>query len=340
MTSTNTYITTIPYFYIIQHKTSKKMYAGSKWAVGCHPDEFMQPNGYQTSSNAIKTIIEQEGLDSFVILRIDINLDNLSAYEYESLFLQTLNCARSDEWYNGHNNSGMAFGLPEFYKKSKQTVQEKYGYDFITQVSEIKEQQKQTRYEKHGGNFWGDESLKKQKQTVQERYGVDNVSQSLIIQEKKKQTTQKRYGVEYSTQILEAIAKGRQTKLTKHNGKFRSDDSLEKTKQTVQEKYGYEYISQVPELKKKQKQTNIEKTGYEYSGQVPEYKEKARQTRYEKNGGKYVSDEEIERRKHTHLKRIGYDNPSKRPFLSIVETKRTYPKCIISRDFKEFKQYY
>ena len=51
MINTNTYIKeTIPYFYIIQHKTSKIMYAGSRWIVGCHPDEFMQHKGYSTSS--------------------------------------------------------------------------------------------------------------------------------------------------------------------------------------------------------------------------------------------------------------------------------------------------
>ena len=69
MINTNTYIKeTIPYFYIIQHKTSKKMYAGSKWAVGCNPSTFMIPNGYTTSSAPINSIIDLEGFDSFVIL--------------------------------------------------------------------------------------------------------------------------------------------------------------------------------------------------------------------------------------------------------------------------------
>lgn len=72
-----------PYFYIIQHKTSKKMYAGARWAEGCHPGEFMQPKGYQTSSNTILDIIEQEGLEAFETLRLDINLDGLSAYDCE-----------------------------------------------------------------------------------------------------------------------------------------------------------------------------------------------------------------------------------------------------------------
>ena len=103
-----------PYFYIIQHIESKKLYAGSRYASGCHPDEFMQPNGYQTSSNTIKSIIEQEGLLSFSILRIDTYCDNIHPYDYESLFLQHLDCAKSPNWYNGHNNDGISYRT-EYY---------------------------------------------------------------------------------------------------------------------------------------------------------------------------------------------------------------------------------
>lgn len=63
------------------------MYAGSRWAKGCHPDEFMQLNGYKTSSTKILEIIEQEGIDIFDVIKITTQFDNISAYEYESTFL-------------------------------------------------------------------------------------------------------------------------------------------------------------------------------------------------------------------------------------------------------------
>lgn len=56
-----------PYFYIIQHISSGKLYAGSRWAIGCYPAEFMKADGYCTSSKKIKKIIEAEGIESFRI---------------------------------------------------------------------------------------------------------------------------------------------------------------------------------------------------------------------------------------------------------------------------------
>ena len=191
MTSTNTYTNqTISYFYIIQHKTTKKLYAGSKWAKGCNPNTFMIPNGYTTSSPTINSIIENEGLDSFYILRIDTNLDGLSSYDYETLFLQCNDCANSSDWYNGHNNTGMAFGLPSFQEKSKQTCLEKYGVENAIQSQLIKEKSKQTCLSKYGVEYGLQSSIirEKSKNTMLDKYGVEYPCQNPTIQEKNKQT--------------------------------------------------------------------------------------------------------------------------------------------------------
>ena len=131
MTSKNIYT---PYFYIIRHKETNIKYAGSKWAKGCHPDEFMQPNGYTTSSNIINSIIEQDGLDSFEILRIDTNCDGLQPHDYETLFLETIDCASSPDWYNGHNNKLSGFGTLAFIK----SMQHKYNVDNPGQLEYVK----------------------------------------------------------------------------------------------------------------------------------------------------------------------------------------------------------
>jgi hypothetical protein len=44
--------------------------------------------------------------------------------------------------------------------------------------------------------------------------------------------------------------------------------------------------------------------------------------------------------KKTLLETTGYDHPNKVPFLSIIETKKTYPKTSISRYFSDLKQFY
>jgi len=95
----------------------------------------MQPNGYKTSSTKILEIIEQEGVDIFEVLRIDTNLDGLSAYDYESLFLQTIDCANSHDWYNGHNNSGISFGTQEF----ENSMLEKYNVINPSQIDYVRD---------------------------------------------------------------------------------------------------------------------------------------------------------------------------------------------------------
>ena len=112
------------------------MYVGSRWAKFCHPDEFMQSNGYTTSSTTINSIIEQEGLDSFEIIRIDTNLDGLSAYDYETIFLQCIDCAKSKDWYNSHNNDGKcpAYGTEQF----RQLLLEKYDNEFYNNPTKNK----------------------------------------------------------------------------------------------------------------------------------------------------------------------------------------------------------
>lgn len=296
MTSTNTYITTIPYFYIIQHKIDKKMYAGSKWATGCHPDTFMVKTGYTTSSALINSIIGSEGLDSFDILRIDTNLDGLSAYEYESLFLQTLDCAKSDEWYNQHNNTGLTYWLPEMLKKSKKT-----------------------RYKKNNGKFRSKEELEKARQTNQDRYGYD-----------------------YPTQCPKVKDQTKQTRYKKNNGKYNSVEQSEKAKQTNQLKYSVDNVFQNEEIKEKSKQTLVEKTGYDNTSKDPETKDKKKQTTQENWNVDNPSQSPIiqQKKKQTMLIKTGFNHNSKVPFLSIIETKKSYAKNILSRYFPELKQFY
>lgn len=145
-----------PYFYIIQHKESKKLYAGARWVEGCHPDKFMKENEYQTSSKIIQKIISNEGLDIFDVVLIDSECDGIHPYKYETIFLEENDCAGSDNWYNVHNNkfddiSPMPFGSDLF----KQTMIDLYGVDNCMKVSSIKQKQKDA-----------------ERKTLLERYGV------------------------------------------------------------------------------------------------------------------------------------------------------------------------
>lgn len=121
MSSSNIYKQTIPYFYIIQHKESKMLYCGAKWAIGSDPNRFMIEGGYTTSSRVINEIIKNETLSAFEILRIDTFCDDLHVYEYEKLFLQTLDCAKSENWFNKHNNNKTNQNQSDYTKKMVET---------------------------------------------------------------------------------------------------------------------------------------------------------------------------------------------------------------------------
>lgn len=123
---------TRPYFYIIEHISTNKKYAGSRWAKNCSPEEFMKPGGYTTSSNKINDIIKREGLSSFnIVSLIEMN----DPYEYETIFLVTNDCSNSDEWFNSHNNSRPPpFGSEQF----KTIMKQKYGVTHNTSIVEVK----------------------------------------------------------------------------------------------------------------------------------------------------------------------------------------------------------
>lgn len=147
-----------PYFYIICHIKSGKMYAGSRWASGCHPDEFMRIDGYTTSSSIVNDIIKEDGVESFNILRIDTNCDGIHPYYYETLFLECLDCANSNNWLNAHNNKFK--DIPEFYfgsYKFNSLMHNKYGVSNCMNIEEVKLKQKVA-----------------EKKTLMEKYGVDH----------------------------------------------------------------------------------------------------------------------------------------------------------------------
>lgn len=121
-----------PYFYIIKHNKTGKMYAGCRFAQGCDPSELLKEDGYKTSSGTIKGIIEQEGIDSFSIIDI-IELDD--PHEYETNFLKEHKCAESDLWYNKHNNVMPSYGSEEF----KNMMFAKYGVYHNGDIPEVRE---------------------------------------------------------------------------------------------------------------------------------------------------------------------------------------------------------
>lgn len=196
----NIYTQTVPYFYIIRNKQTGIMYAGSKWAKGCHPEHFMIEKGYLTSSLTIHSIIEQFGLGIFEILRIDTYCDGIHVYDYETLFLETNDCAGSNDWYNQHNNTCY---FPFGTESHNNGIFEKYGVDNISQLEEIKEKKKETSLKNWGFEHTLQSPIvrEKGKKTCLIIYGKESHNSSPIVIQKKKEKYIKNWGVEHYAKV-------------------------------------------------------------------------------------------------------------------------------------------
>lgn len=98
-----------PFFYIVKHKASNKLYAGyCSCKRHCDSEKFMTISGYKTSSKIVKDIISNEGIDSFIIERIRHFENSESALYYESKFLKKVD-AKNNPLFINQNNSGKNF---------------------------------------------------------------------------------------------------------------------------------------------------------------------------------------------------------------------------------------
>lgn len=125
--------TTIPYFYVIKHISSGKLYAGSRWAKGCNPSELLQENGYLTSSKVVKKML-MEDPQCFEVVMIKTDCENVK--EFETMFIEENDCVSSTLWLNGHNNKILFSHDSEEFK---QIMIKLYGTDHWVKTEEGRE---------------------------------------------------------------------------------------------------------------------------------------------------------------------------------------------------------
>lgn len=118
-----------PYFYIIQDTRNGMYYAGCKFGNNSNPNDFMQENGYQTSSKIIHKIVKEFGLYIFIVKKLKKFNTKEETYAYETKFLNKINAKNNTNFYNQHNNDRYpSFGSEEF----KKSMVEKYGADHFS----------------------------------------------------------------------------------------------------------------------------------------------------------------------------------------------------------------
>jgi len=261
-----------PYFYIIQDKRNGMYYAGAKW-VQANPNNFMKLGGYLTSSETIKSLIEQYGLSAFAVRKIRVFDTAEQAQDYETRFLRKVNARKHPKFYNGHNNDGAmdvakmkivmmeVYGDPNYNnrEKARETTLKRFGVDNYNN----REKARETTLKRFGVEnvFQSDEIRKRCDSTKEELYGDPNYNN----REKAKQTTLERYGVEYnlqSTEVREAAKKTKEIKYGDPNYNNRPG-----AKETWMKKYGEEHpnkternrkILKKAALKREQEKSNRE----------------------------------------------------------------------------------
>jgi len=136
-----------PYFYLIRHISSNRLYAGVKWSS---PDSstFMTEDGYTTSSNIVNTIIKNEGIHAFCVLRIKHFDIAEEACSYESKFLSKVHARTNPSFINQTENSG------DFHNKGGYELSEKTKEKMRKPKSEkTKEKMRKPKTKEHVENY-------------------------------------------------------------------------------------------------------------------------------------------------------------------------------------------
>lgn len=196
----------IPYFYVIRHKKSGKLYAGSKTSqISANPRKFMVIGGYLTSSKIVKSIIEKEGIDSFEVIQL-ITQDEVSIpiTEYETIFLKENNVATDENWFNCHENEKLNFTDENQMNKVWASYKLRTGYDHPMYnpkvVEKLRETSNKKMIEKYGveNPMHVKEFIEKaqasREKVFKEKYGVNATSAGSLewVAKKIKDTMQKR----------------------------------------------------------------------------------------------------------------------------------------------------
>lgn len=200
------------YFYIIQHRETGMLYAGSKTGSDSDPSNFMIH--YTTSSNFVNSLLSASPGVLFSIRKLITFTDAKAAYDYETKFLKCVKAKRNPKFINCHEND-LAHYLSEHHAKWLSL----HGVENSFQIPFVKEKIRETNVK---------------------RYGVPHPSMSPELLAKKEANNLKKYGVRNTTQLEEVQKKMRETNLKKYgvSNPNMSSTVRAKTKTTCQGKFG------------------------------------------------------------------------------------------------------
>ena len=192
-----------PYFYIIKHIPTGTYYAGCKINKDADSSNLITSRGYKTTSKIVKQLINKDGLESFIVLKIKHFYTPEEALLYETRFLTKVSAAENPKFLNRHNggknfiNKG-GYVLSESTKnkmkkpKSEETI-EKQNKEKINRSDDVYKKMVQTRKSKgipwvsdeqkekikdFNSKYWNNENRKLQKERMIEYYKNNPISEN------------------------------------------------------------------------------------------------------------------------------------------------------------------
>lgn len=263
----------IPFTYLIGWSEFNTFYYGRRTAKNCHPSNLWVT--YFTSSKYVKEFREEFGEPDIIQIRkIFPNNPNACAiWEYK--VLKRIDAQHNQKFLNKKNGdfawdtTGVSpskdtiekqqMGLKLFWQNisiekrtelrnnKSNTCLERYGYEFISQVPQIKEKTRQKCLEKYGYEYTLQvpEIRETGKQTCLEKYGYEYAVQSPEIREKTKETNIRKYGYECTFIIPELKNVGLDITKSKYGvldenitNVFQIEEIKQKIKETMVINYG------------------------------------------------------------------------------------------------------
>ncbi len=228
-----------------------------------------------------------------------------------------------------HGVDSFTFEIRKTFKTRAETVS--WESKFLTKIGAAQSSE-WLNIHNGGTTFYADDETYHKIKSIKKRNGTE--PNSLIVIQKQLDTKIKNGTMNNSSP--ESIQKSKDTKIRNGTTNSITPESIQKSKET-RIRNGTEASN--PLVKNKQRETKI-KNGTVNSN-TPDSIKKCKETKL-KNGtlNPSVYQSVKDKKLLTCMIKHGVDNPSKVMFLSIIDTKKTYAKNLISRYYPDLKQYY
>jgi hypothetical protein len=203
------------------------------------------------------------------------------------------------------------FARPEVQEKIRASMREKYGYEHVQQVPDIRARTTATCEERYGGVLMSSPALaEKARETNIALYGDAFPQRTEAVKNKIQETNLLRYGVPWTSMDPETRRKQLETHHERWGSHyFASDEGKAQIRSVMLERFGVEFPGAIEGHWDRLVETFKERYGVEHPLQLAEFLDKRRDTVLEKYGVEHVLQNTEIRERMVATKMEKYGNP-------------------------------